>query len=53
MKNFKILILALLFVSVSVAQSNPNAEYWVTYQYTPKKGMTAKFESAVKAKTKM
>ena len=53
MKNFKILILALLFVSISVAQSNPNAEYWITYQYTPKKGMTAKFESAVKAKTKM
>ena len=53
MKNFKILILALLFVSGSVAQSKPNAEYWITYQYTPKKGMTAKFESAVKAKTKM
>ena len=44
MKNFKTLVVALLFVSVSVAQSNPDAEYWVTYQYTPKKGMTAKFE---------
>ena len=53
MKNFKILILAFLFVSVSFAQYNPNAEYWITYQYTPKKGMTAKFESAVKAKTKI
>ena len=53
MKKFKILIFTLLFVSISVAQSNPNAEYWITYQYTPKKGMTTKFESAVKAKTKM
>ena len=53
MKNLKILILAFLFVSVSFAQYNPNAEYWITYQYTPKKGMTAKFESAVKAKTKI
>ena len=53
MKNLKILTLTLLFVSVSFAQYNPNAEYWITYQYTPKKGMTAKFESAVKAKTKI
>ena len=53
MKNLKILSLTLLFVSVSFAQYNPNAEYWITYQYTPKKGMTAKFESAVKAKTKI
>lgn len=53
MKNLKILSLTLLFVSASFAQYNPNAEYWITYQYTPKKGMTAKFESAVKAKTKI
>ena len=53
MKNLKILTLTLLFVSVSFAQYNPNAEYWITYQYTPKKGMTAKFENAVKAKTKI
>ena len=53
MKKVISLFLSLSFVLVSIAQSNPDAEYWVTYQYTPKKGMTSKFENAVREKTKL
>ena len=44
MKNF-LLIITLIFSSYfGFSQSSPDAEYWITYEYTPKKGMTSKFE---------
>ena len=34
------------------SQRNPSAEYWISYTYNPKKGMTEEFEKAVAEKTK-
>jgi len=53
MKNF-LLIITLIFSSYfGFSQSSPDAEYWITYEYTPKKGMTSKFEQAIAEKTKL
>ena len=53
MKNF-LLIITLIFSSYfGFSQSSPDAEYWITYEYTPKKGMTPKFEQAIAEKNQI
>ena len=50
MKNF-LLIIPLIFSSYfGFSQSSPDAEYWITFEYTPKKGMVSKFEQAIAEK---
>ena len=53
MKNFLLTITLILSSYFGFSQSSPNAEYWITYEYTPKKGMTSKFEQAIAEKTKL
>ena len=53
MKNFLLIIMLIFSSYFGFSQSNPDAEYWVTYEYTPKKGMTSKFEQAIAEKTKL
>jgi hypothetical protein len=42
----------LLFSLVLFAQTNENNDYWNSWRYTPKQGMTAEFEAAVAKKMK-
>jgi hypothetical protein len=52
MKKIIILLFTIIF-SVSLnSQRNPNAEYWISFNYQPQKGMVQKFEKAVADKTK-
>jgi hypothetical protein len=52
MKNF-ILGLALIFCASSYAQRDAENDYWNSWRYTPKQGMTVEFEAAVAKKMQM
>ena len=52
MKKSILLILSIMFCISLSSQRNPSAEYWISYTYNPKKGMTEEFEKAVAEKTK-
>ena len=52
MKKSILFTLSILFCISLNSQRNPNAEYWISYTYNPKKGMTEEFEKAVADKTK-
>jgi len=49
MKNV-LMGLALIFCVSLSAQRNANNDYWNSWRYTAKKGMTAEFEAAVAKK---
>ena len=49
MKNY-FYLLAFLAFSFVYAQENNEPELWITYEYTPKKGMNQKFEEAIAEK---
>ena len=53
MKNYVFTITIILLTHLGFSQSSPDAEYWITYEYIPKKGMIAKFEQAIAEKTKL
>ena len=53
MKNYVLIIIIILNSHFGFSQSSPDAEYWITYEYIPKKGMIAKFEQAIAEKTKL
>jgi len=53
MKNLFLFTVALLFSASIYAQRNDNAEYWNSWEYTPKEGKTADFEAAAAKKTAM
>lgn len=51
MKNY-LIAFAFSIVGFLSAQENMGPELWITFEYTPKKGMNQKFESALAEKTK-
>jgi len=53
MKNFLLIIILIFSSYFGFSQSSPDAEYWITFEYTPKKGMVSKFEQAIAEKTKL
>jgi len=52
MKNL-FLTLAIIFCASLSAQRNASNDYWNSWRYTPKQGMTADFEAAVAKKMQM
>jgi len=52
MKNY-FYVFALFICSFVYAQEATETELWITYEYTPKKGMNQKFEAAIAEKTKL
>ena len=52
MKKSILLIISIMFCISLSSQRNPSAEYWISYTYNPKKGMTEEFEKAVAEKNK-
>ena len=52
MKNLYFLATVLFTLLLAFSQSSPDAEYWITFEYTPKKGMVSKF-IAIAEKTKL
>jgi len=51
MKKFCLTIASILVCTLMYGQRNNNAEYWNTWEYTPKEGMRADFEKAAAKKT--
>ena len=52
MKNY-FYAFALLICGFVYAQEDTEPELWITFEYTPKKGMNQKFEEAIAEKTKI
>ena len=51
MKKSVLIFALFMFCALSYGQRNNNAEYWNSWEYTPKDGMRSDFEKAVAKKT--